>query len=137
MVLTPKDETAGAEASGASEEGAVPSLRRRLRARLRDLMDALPFTERLRSRSVQRGGDGRGTSADPTPLADDAVSPPACPSVPGFPDRQRPFTYPTRNHGEGNSVDLIGIETGGELTISLPENPEARLTSDEWVEVER
>ncbi|MBX0323029.1 hypothetical protein EGH21_08320 [Halomicroarcula sp. F13] len=99
-------------------------------------MRRLPGADRLLSVGDDRGGDRPQSRVHIDGLADRAVEPPECPRVGDFPERDRPFTYPTRNHSERNQVDLVCVETGDRLTVSLPENPDATLTSDTWERVE-
>ncbi|WP_254274180.1 hypothetical protein [Haloarcula marina] len=59
-----------------------------------------------------------------------------CPPVAGLPERARPFTYPARDSDDENPVELVGVETAEGLTVSLPDNPDATITSDTWEPVE-
>jgi len=135
MSITPIDEPQSDRPVAADTEATSGSLRRRIRARLRSVVASLPLGERLLSR-------GDHDSPRPRPrahtggLADEAVRPPDCPSVPNLPDRQRPFTYPTRNRSEQNPVELVAVESDDVVTISLPENEDAKITSDVWERVE-
>lgn len=113
----------------------------------------VPWWTRLRTRFatfVRRLSSGLRASADEDDgvrqerprealvhLADDSVGPPVSGSVQGFPDRHRPFSYPTRNLSDSNPVELVGTEDRDTLTIAHPHNPDATITSDVWVTVER
>lgn len=133
MSITPIDEPRSDRPVAADAEVRTRPLSKRIGARVRSVVASLPFGDRLlewRDREETRPE----THTDA--LADDAVSPPECPSVQNLPDRQLPFSYPTRNHPERNPVDLICIESDDAVTISLPENKDATITSDVWEQVE-
>lgn len=59
-----------------------------------------------------------------------------CPSMEGFPEREYLLTYPGRELSAINSPDVVRVETDHGLRLSVPENPEATLTSDVWMPVE-
>ncbi|MBV0923201.1 hypothetical protein KTS45_03220 [Halomicroarcula limicola] len=79
--------------------------------------------------------DRRGRSQT-TARSDDEPAPTECPPIADLPERDRPFTYPARGHADANRADLVSVESGEELTISLPDNPDATITSDVWESVE-
>ncbi len=84
-----------------------------------------------------RGRDKPQSKIHTDGFADDVVAPPECPSISDLPTRSRPFTYPTRNHTESNTVDLIAVEGGDQLTMTHPDNSDAKITSDIWMDVEQ
>lgn len=53
-----------------------------------------------------------------------------------FPDREQPLTRPARDSTDINSPDVVGVQTEDGLRLSIPENPDAELTSDVWMTVE-
>ncbi len=57
-------------------------------------------------------------------------------TVPDFPSRDRPLTYPARDSEGINTPDVVGTQTEEGLRLSIPENPDAELTSDVWMDVE-
>jgi len=59
-----------------------------------------------------------------------------CPAFRGFPDRELALTHPARNSPGINAPDVVSIETDQGLRISVPENPDAVLTSDVWTTVD-
>jgi len=71
-------------------------------------------------------------SADPEPP--DAT---ATLDLEPFPDRAYPLTYPGRELADSNTTDVVGIETDAGLRLSVPENPDATIVSDQWVLIER
>ena len=58
------------------------------------------------------------------------------PAFEDFPGRERPLTHPARDSPGINSPDVVSIETDAGLRLSVPENPDAMLTSDVWMTVE-
>jgi len=122
MPLTPIDEYRGGRPDAPREEHTKPSIPRRLWRGVKALLAELPV-----------GGD-LFTPADDD--ADDATEP-APETVSALPARDRPFTAPVHGQTESDQVEPVCIETDTELTISLPDNPEATITSDVWERVER
>lgn len=59
-----------------------------------------------------------------------------CPSFREFPNREKPLTYPARDSPGINTPDVVSIETEEGLRLSVPENPDAAMTSDVWTTVE-
>lgn len=57
-------------------------------------------------------------------------------SLSEFPERERPLTYPARDVPGVNSPDVVSVETKDGLRLSVPENPDATLTSDVWTTVD-
>ncbi|WP_227015520.1 hypothetical protein [Haloarcula sp. JP-L23] len=136
MSLTPMDEPKGDHTGALPEVEDDPGLVQRFRLRARGFLRSLPGGNRLLSWGDDRGGDRPQSRVHIDGLADRAVEPPECPRIGDLPRRDRPFTYPTRNHSERNRVDLVCVEMDDRLTVSLPENPDATLTSDTWERVE-
>lgn len=58
------------------------------------------------------------------------------PSFREFPNREKPLTYPARDSPGINTPDVVSIETEEGLRLSVPENPDAAMTSDVWTTVE-
>lgn len=54
-----------------------------------------------------------------------------------FPDREHPLTYPGRDLSEINPTDVVAVETEDGVRLSIPENPDATIVSDNWVPIER
>jgi len=71
--------------------------------------------------------DGGAPQSDPTTTLD----------LDRFPDRAYPLTYPGREVHGINAPDVVGIETADGLRLSIPENPDSTIVSDQWVTVER
>ncbi|WP_245180564.1 hypothetical protein [Haloarcula amylovorans] len=130
MSLTPIDKQRGGPPSTTSEEGDDSSLVGRAWARTRTVVDHL--SGRVR-RWFDRRRRGRSQT---TARSDDAPTPAECPRIADLPERDRPFTYPARDHADANQADLVSVESGEALTISLPDNPDATITSDVWESVE-
>jgi|GEM_PF-3455546 len=99
---------------------------------------------RVSSVTVHAGSDGdardteaasgrgeTGSEQNPEP-----VSPVDCPTFRGFPSREEPLTHPARNSPGINAPDVVSIETDQGLRLSVPENPDAVLTSDVWTTVD-
>jgi hypothetical protein len=87
------------------------------------------------------GGDGQSgkiirPDAVRDRLVDDVGDPPECPSIDGLEPRERPLTYPARDSAEENTVDLAVERSDGELTLSVPGEPDTAITSDGWERVE-
>lgn len=59
-----------------------------------------------------------------------------CPSFNDFPEREKPLAHPARNTTGINTPDVVSIETDQGLRLSVPENPDAEMTSDVWMTVE-
>ena len=57
-------------------------------------------------------------------------------SFAGFPERERPLVYPARDLPGINTPDVVCVETECGLRLSVPENPDATLTSDVWTTVD-
>lgn len=53
-----------------------------------------------------------------------------------LPRREKPLTYPARDTPGINSPDVVGVETEQGLRLSVPENPDAELVSDVWMDVQ-
>lgn len=83
---------------------------------------------RRRRRMLEAPGS-LGSDADPPELTD-------CPSVDGLPPRERPLTVPARDESWDNQPDLTVEETSDGLTLSMPEEPEATITSNVWEPIE-
>lgn len=83
---------------------------------------------RRRRRMLEAPG-AFGSDADPPELAD-------CPDVDGLPPRDRPLTVPARDESWDNQPDLTVEETDEGLTLSMPEESEATMTSDVWEPIE-
>lgn len=83
------------------------------------------------SRPVDESGTNGGTESDPEP-----VTPADCPAFRGFPGREQPLTHPARNSPGINAPDVVSIETDQGLRLSVPENPDAVVTSDVWTTVD-
>lgn len=63
---------------------------------------------------------------------------PACAPVETLPARSLPLTYPTRSTATvDNDSDLVADCDGETLRLTHPEDPNAHIESDHWVEVER
>lgn len=60
----------------------------------------------------------------------------ACGTIDGFSNRERPLTYPGRELSGINTPDVVSLETEDGLRLSVPENPDAQLTSDVWTTVD-
>nr|WP_232794530.1 MULTISPECIES: hypothetical protein [Haloarcula] len=137
MSLTPMDEPRGAR--GNTDDGDVPSpsLLDRVRYRVRSAIETISVGERCSAWLDRRGRDKPQSQIHTDGFADDVVAPPECPSISDLPTRSRPFTYPTRNHTESNTVDLIAVEGGDQLTMTHPDNSDAKITSDMWMDVEQ
>ena len=137
MSLTPMDESRGARAR--TDEGDVPSpsLLDRIRHRVRSAIETVSLGERCFGWLDTRGRDKPQSRIHTDGFADDVVTPPECPSISDLPTRSRPFTYPTRNHSETNTVDLIAVETSDQLTVTHPDNSAAKISSNVWEPVEQ
>lgn len=121
MPLTPIDESRGDRPHTPREEHGDRSLPRRLWGQAKELLANLPVGGSLFA--------PRDDADDETEATDDTVS--------DLPARDRPFTAPAGSHPDYNQAELVCIKTETELTISLPDNPEATITSDVWERVER
>jgi len=117
MTLTLIDEGRSDRPQTPREERAEPSVPRRLWRQAKALLADLPM------------GGSLLASDDDTDAERDTTG--------ALPTRDRPFTAPARHTAEHNQAELVCIETETELTISLPDNPEATITSDVWERVER
>jgi hypothetical protein len=73
--------------------------------------------------------DGTAVEAEPVDSIDNVA-------FDDFPERARPLTHPARNGPGINTPDVVSIETDQGLRLSVPENPDAELTSDVWMPVE-
>jgi len=60
-----------------------------------------------------------------------------CTEFDDFPDRDHPLTYPGRDLSDINPTDVVAIETSDGVRLSVPENPDATITSDVTVPIER
>ncbi|WP_424004130.1 hypothetical protein ACOZ4I_06355 [Haloarcula salina] len=136
MSLTPMDEPRGARRDVSEGDGSPPSLLDRARQRVRSVAESLSIGRRCLDWFDTRGQDKPQSQIHTDGFADDVVAPPECPTIDGLPERSRPFTYPTRNHAESNPVDLVSVEAGDRLTMTHPDNPDAKITSDVWRRVE-
>lgn len=130
------DEQRGAGSDVPEGDGSPPPLLDRARQRLRSVVESLSVGRRCLDWFDTRGQDKPQSQIHTDGFADDVVAPPKCPSVGELPRRSRPFTYPTRNHAESNPVDLVSVEAGDRLTVTHPDNPDAKITSDVWEPVE-
>lgn len=92
------------------------------------LPPATGSTAATRDSIVATRVDGSSLDADRSPTE--------CPSIGGFPDREYPLTYPSRELVGVNSPDVVSVETEHGLRLSMPENADASLTSDVWTTVE-
>nr|WP_242493307.1 MULTISPECIES: hypothetical protein [Haloarcula] len=137
MSLTPMDEPRGARARTDDGDVPPPSLLDRVRYRVRSAIETISFGEKCSEWLDRRGRDKPQSTIHTDGFADDVVTPPECPSISDLPTRSRPFTYPTRNHTETNTVDLIAVESGDQLTMTHPDNSAAKITSDTWMGVEQ
>ena len=137
MSLTPMDEPRGAGDSAAAGDVPPPSLLDRIRHRVRSAIETISIGEQCLQWLDTRGRDKPRSKIHTDGFADDVVAPPECPAVGDLPTRSRPFTYPTRNHMENNTVDLVAIESDDRLTVTHPDNSEARISSDVWESVEQ
>lgn len=91
---------------------------------------------RLHRRLVARLRTDDRDDADQTHAARGGDSP-RCIGSDRFPDRSYPLTYPGRDLAEINSTDVVGFETEEGLRLSVPENADATIVSDQWVPIER
>ena len=137
MSLTPMDEPRGVRGRTADGDVPPPSLLERARHRVRSAIETTSIGERCLQWLDTRGRDKPQSKVHTDGFADDVVAPPECPPISDLPTRSRPFTYPTRNHAETNTVDLIAIESGDRLTVTHPDNSEAKMSSDVWEPVEQ
>lgn len=86
--------------------------------------------------------DDRSYSADvpvargETDIEPKPVEPTDCSAFRNFPGRDQPLTHPARNSSGINTPDVVSIETDQGLRLSVPENPDAEMTSDVWMPVE-
>lgn len=91
----------------------------------------------IRSDSQERSGStGAPVSrveSDPTTETVESVD---YPTFNNFPEREQPLAHPARNTPGINTPDVVSIETEQGLRLSVPENPDAELTSDVWMTVE-
>ncbi|MDQ2071780.1 hypothetical protein ACODNH_16030 [Haloarcula sp. NS06] len=131
------DEPRGARKRADDGNVSSPSLLDRVRYRVRSAIETISFGERCFEWFDRRGRDKPQSKIHTDGFADDVVAPPECPSISDLPTRSRPFTYPTRNHTESNTVDLIAIESSDRLTVTHPDNSEAKISSDMWEAVEQ
>jgi hypothetical protein len=131
------DEPQGARNRGDNGDVPPPSLVERVRYRVRSAIETISIGERCLQWLDTRGRDKPQSKIHTDGFADDVVVPPECLSISDLPTRSRPFTYPTRNHTESNTVDLIAIESGDRLTMTHPDNAEAKISSDVWESVEQ
>lgn len=83
------------------------------------------------TRSARTAASDGGSDVEATP-----VEPADCPAFEDFPEREQPLTHPARNLPGINTPDVVCIETEDGLRLSIPENPDAELTSDVWMPVE-
>lgn len=111
---------------GARADTHGASLAGRLRALYGDL--------RRRFDDVLSVGETAASQSEGANLEDDPTAPV---EMERFPDRAYPLTYPGRDIVEINTTDAVGIETEDGLRLSVPENPDATILSDEWVPIER
>jgi hypothetical protein len=95
--------------------------------RLRDLVAAV--TRRLRGHEDASADDGARDQPSQESATFDL-------DREGYPDRDRPLTYPGRDSDGVNTTDVVGVETDDGLRLSVPENPDAEVVSDVWVPIE-
>ncbi|WP_225307716.1 MULTISPECIES: hypothetical protein [unclassified Haloarcula] len=137
MSLTPMDEPRGARGGTADGDVPPPSLLERATHRVRSAIETTSIGEKCLQWLDTRGRDKPQSKIHTDGFADDVVAPPKCPSISDLPTRSRPFTYPTRNHAETNTVDLVAIESGDRLTVTHPDSAEAKISSNVWEAVEQ
>ncbi|SDW95136.1 hypothetical protein SAMN05443574_11073 [Haloarcula vallismortis] len=137
MSLTPMDEPRGVRSNPDDGDVPSPSLLDQVRYRVRSAIETTSVGERCFEWLDRRGRDKPQSKIHTDGFADDVVAPPECPSISNLPTRSRPFTYPTRNHAESNTVDLVAIESSGQLTMTHPDSAEAKISSDVWEPVEQ
>ena len=123
MPLTPIDESRGDRPRPSRGQRAESSVTQRLWGRAKELLANLPV--------------GGSRFVPPEDNADESAAGAETETVSALPTHERPFTAPARNDSEPNQAEPVSIETDTDLTISLPDNPEASITSDVWERVER
>lgn len=108
----------------------VRTLGTRLRRLFRSSDRDLPETD---DRTVDARYRRRMLEA-PSPFGGDADAPELtdCPTVADLPPRERPLTVPARDESWDNQPDLTVEESDDELTLSMPEESGATITSDVW-----
>jgi|GEM_PF-3549168 len=116
--------------SDASETGQSDGSYGSLTSHLRTALGRLHRRLQMRLRSDDRD-DRDQTQAVP------GGDPSHCAESDRFPDRAYPLTYPGRELAEINSTDVVGFETEDGLRLSVPENADATIISDQWVSIER
>lgn len=138
MSITPIDESrTGGKSAAVEEEPEWLTRRERLELRAREIVRSLPYGERILDFFDRRGlPDPPRSRIHVDGFADQVVDPPTCEQIEDFPPRDRPFSYPTRNHPERNTLDLVATEINGEIRISYPDKPGAHIRSDHWEPVE-
>ena len=136
MSVIPMDERLeGQAASG--ETTASRSVWGRLRAGLTSLIRRLPYSEALLDH--HSGTNETKTSGQRSHLIvrDQRGTVPAMASAESASDRHQPLSSSAQTLPDRDRVELTGEPTDGVLTITHPDNPDATITSDTWVDVER
>lgn len=135
MSITPTDKPPDAD-----EPADTPLSRRagRLRDGVERFLGAL--VDGVRSLGQWLSPDDSSVDSDHTArrrdARPDARSDRSPPDLDGFPERERPLTYPGREVSGVNSPDVVSVETDQGLRLSVPENPDATIVSDVWTTVD-
>lgn len=137
MGLIPMDQPRGTGGETVDEDVNSSPLLERSKHLIRSAIERIPSGQTFLQWFDTRGQDKPQSRIHTDGFADNVVAPPECPTVSDLPARTRPFTYPTRNHTENNTVDLIAVESDDQLTVRHPDNPDAKITSDSWAPVEQ
>ncbi|PSP93949.1 hypothetical protein BRC91_07720 [Halobacteriales archaeon QS_4_62_28] len=118
------------EHNGSPEDDERAASTKTVANRVKTALDAL--RERLRSvvRPTQTTDTKPSRSETPTEMMN-------CTEFDSFPKRAHPLTHPGRDLSDINPTDVVAIETTDGVRLSVPENPDATITSDVTVPIER
>lgn len=137
MNITPVDKTPDGDDAEDSALSRRSSVFRAYLGRFVSWLGNCVSSTRISTKSRDRS---RSTSAEVlqpvTETEPEPVKATDCPAFKNFPGREQPLAHPARNSPGINTPDVVSIETDDGLRLSVPENPDAELTSDVWMSVE-
>lgn len=135
MSITPVDKPPDREerGPGASRRSAVRKSVGRFFAWVRERVSAVLPSVEDREPALTVGST---PSTDAGEAARPAVATKGSAAVSTVRERDHPLTYPGRDLQGTNPPDVVSTETDDGLRISVPDNPDATLTSDVWTTVD-
>jgi hypothetical protein len=146
MSLTPVDEPDQRGASATDGDEDPRSLTARIARRARRAVESLgrvvgsALGREDRTEIGSREQSAASDHAHRHPLTrldpDSDIDGPNCPEVDDLPARKRPLTYPAREGSVSNDPDLVATRDAETLTLELPGEPEAHISSDTWERLE-